>query len=83
MRCETTPVERLIRGLLAVMLGSFAFSSLDNLWCAIPAATCATFLLIGTITGWCPTNLLFREQVNASGEPNPFGIPEAPQKVKF
>ena len=35
-----------------------ALSMLDNPWCAIPAGACAVLLMVGAITGWCPSDLL-------------------------
>jgi len=77
--CAVNRGERVVRGLIAVVLAAFAVSSLDNLWCAIPAAVCAGFLMIGAITGWCPTDLLARTL--AGVEPNHLGYPEAPQPL--
>lgn len=72
--CAPTRTDRIARGVVSVFLASFALSTLDNLWCAIPASICATFLMIGAITGWCPTDL-FRSRGTAA--PNAFGFPEA------
>lgn len=62
----------------AAFLGAFALSSLDQPWCAIPAGVCASFLTIGAITGWCPTQLLSR---GASAPPNALGYDEARQPI--
>ncbi len=72
IRCATTPSERIIRGVLALFTASVAANTWStNLWCAIPAAICATFLVIGAITGWCPTSLLTRTvAVDAEQQPN-------------
>ncbi len=77
--CAVTPVERVLRALAAVFVGAFALSMGDNLWCAIPAGICATLLLVGAVTGWCPTALLPR-RVDAPQE-NTLGIPEARQRI--
>ena len=49
--CAVGRGERGIRAVIAVFLAAFALNNLDNLWCAIPAGICATFLAIGAITG--------------------------------
>ncbi len=77
--CPVGRGERLLRGLAAALLVAFAATSLDNLFCAVPAATCAAFLAIGAITGWCPANLLSR--TSTPTEPNELGYPEAPQEL--
>lgn len=77
--CATSPGERIVRGVGALVMGGIAASTATNPWCAIPAAVCAAFLMIGAITGWCPTNLLTRRPTPA--EANTLGYPEAPQKI--
>lgn len=77
--CAVTPGERIFRAFAAVFVGAFALSSLDNLWCAIPAGVCSGFLAFGAITGWCPTSLLPREA--EATEPNTLGIPESRQHI--
>lgn len=58
----------------AVFAGTFAFAMSAQPWCAVPAATCATFLLIGAVTGWCPTKVLGRRAT----QPAPtHGYPDA------
>ena len=73
--CSSSRTDRVVRGIVSIMLAGFALSTLDNLWCAIPAGVCATFLMIGAVTGWCPTDLLNRQAPNST--PNAFGFPEA------
>lgn len=63
----------------AVFLGAFALSSLDQPCCAIPAGVCATFLTIGAVTGWCPTQLLMRRDAPAPA--NTLGYDEARQPI--
>ncbi len=70
-----TPGERLLRGAGAVFVGAFALSMADNLWCAIPAGICAVLLMVGAITGWCPTSVIPR-RADAVAENN-LGIPDA------
>ena len=72
--CAPSRTDRIIRGVVSVFLAGFALNTLDNLWCAIPASICATFLMIGAITGWCPIDL-FRSRGTTT--PNAFGFPEA------
>lgn len=60
------------------MTAGIAVSAAPNLWCAIPAAICSTFLMIGAITGWCPTNLLTGRSRSAQGA-NSLDYPEALQ----
>ena len=75
--CAVGRGERGVRAVIAVVLAAFALSNLDNLWCAIPAGVCAAFLVLGAITGWCPTDLLDRAQ--GGTESNALGYPEARQ----
>ncbi|WP_430645295.1 YgaP family membrane protein [Agromyces sp. GXS1127] len=77
--CAVSRGERVLRGVIAVFLAAFALSNLDNLWCAIPAGVCATFLAIGAVTGWCPTDLFSRAAVET--EPNALGYPEARREL--
>lgn len=77
-RCAVRPAERIGRGAVSAFLALFALSSLDNLWCAVPAAVCAFFLVIGAITGWCPTDLLTRPR---APEENTLGYAEARQRI--
>ena len=80
-QCATTKDERIFRAVMSVILAAFSLNTwADNLVCAIPAAICATFLMIGAITGWCPTQLFQSRNQQA---PNSLGIPEAPEKIKL
>ena len=79
-RCAVTPGERVIRAAASVVVGAVALNSVGNLWCAIPAGICATFLAIGAITGWCPTNLLPSTR-RVTPEPNTLGYAEARQHI--
>ncbi len=80
-QCSTTKSERIFRGAMAVILAGFSLNVwADNLICAIPAAICSVFLLIGAITGWCPNQLL---KPRTEQMPNTLGIPEAPEKIKL
>ena len=63
----------------SVFLTAVSLSSLNQPWCAIPAGVCATFLAIGAITGWCPTQLLDRR--DAHTPTNPLGCDEARQPI--
>lgn len=75
--CHVSRSDRVVRAVLAVVLASFATST-DTLWCAIPAGLCATFLIVGAITGWCPTDLLRRPEPQRE---NAFGYPDARDAV--
>lgn len=65
--------------LTAVFLGAFSLSSLDQPWCALPAGACATFLTVGAVAGWCPTQLLVRRDAQAPA--NTLGDDEARQPI--
>ncbi len=56
--CAVTRGERMGRAAASIFVGAFSLSMLDNLWCAIPAGVCAVLLMVGAITGWCPSDLL-------------------------
>lgn len=71
--------ERGIRAVIAVFPAAFALDNLDTPWCAIPAGVCATFLAIGAITGWCPTDLVARTPTETDA--NALGYPEARQQL--
>lgn len=85
--CAVTPGQRTFQVVAAVVTASLAIGFRDNLLCAIPTAACSVFLLIGAITGWCPSGLLGSAVERVTGqrrgrEPgNAFGIPEAPTPV--
>lgn len=64
-----------------MFIGAFALSTLEQPWCAVPAAICSVLLGVGAITGWCPTDLLSRGTADTS-EPNSLGYPEALQKIE-
>lgn len=78
--CSTTPGERLTRGVAALVLGFVGLGMLGTAWCAVPMLACATFLLIGAVTGWCPTDLLTRRRAR---RPNTFGYDEGTQHVRI
>ena len=63
----------------SVFLTAVSLSSLNQPWCAIPAGVCATFLAIGAITGWCPTQLLNRR--DAHTPTTTLGCDEARQPI--
>jgi hypothetical protein len=77
--CAVNRGERGIRAVVAVFLAAFALNNLDNPWCAIPAGVCASFLAIGAITGWCPTDLFARTP--SETDANALGYPEARQQL--
>lgn len=66
-----------MRAVAAVVLAAFSASMWSsNLLCAVPAALCSTFLAIGAITGWCPTQLLRGLPTRHRAEPHTLGVPE-------
>lgn len=81
--CAAGPVDRVIRGVLAVIVGAFALSNLAaQSWTAIPTGICAILLTVSAVTGWCPTDLL-RGRAAPEQEPNTLGFPEARQHVEI
>ncbi|WP_292811213.1 hypothetical protein AB2L57_04825 [Microbacterium sp. HA-8] len=91
-RCAATRGERIGRGFASVFVGAFAVSTLDNPWCAVPAAICSVLLMVGAVTGWCPTDLLRAGSGWRSGSGAPssdpaagtptFDYPVAPEPVR-
>lgn len=83
MRCATTKSERVLRGIISIIVGAFSLSLMDNLVLAIPTAVFSVLLMIGAFTGWCPTNLLVSRpwERRDPAEQNAFGIPEAPERI--
>lgn len=81
--CSVTPTDRAMRALAAVVLAAFSASMWStNLLCAVPAATCSFFLVVGAVTGWCPTQLLRRvAQHGDAPVPTALGFPEALQDL--
>ena len=73
--CPATPADRLLRGVVAVIVAAFALTATSG-WCAVPAFLCAGCLAFGAITGWCPTDVL-RRRPRAEPAPNRLGYPEA------
>lgn len=72
--CATTPGERVMRAVLAVLAAGVATSMWSTRpWCAVPAAICTAFLVVGAATGWCPTSLL---PAHRAAEPT-HGYPDA------
>ena len=78
--CTTSPVDRVVRGIVAVFVGAFGLSMTGQPWCAIPAGICSILLAIGAITGWCPTDLLRTRQAETAPRNAP-GYAEARQKI--
>ena len=61
---------------------AFAAALSPSMVCTVPMAVCATFLMIGAITGWCPTQLFKgRGTRSARRSPNTLGFPEAPHAL--
>lgn len=79
--CATTPGERWGRAAGSLLMG-LAAALAPSLWCTVPMAVCATFLMIGAITGWCPTQLFKgRGTRSVQRNANTLGYPEAPQDL--
>ena len=72
-RCATTPRERWGRAVGAVVVGGVALGMSDQLWTAVPLGVLTVFLVIGAITGWCPTDLLAPRRGQEAPRPNAFG----------
>ena len=77
--CSRSRSERVLMALAGIFLAALSLNSLDQPWCAIPAGVCATFLAIGAITGWCPTQLLNRRDTHTPT--NTLGCDEARQPI--
>ncbi len=77
--CATTKGDRLFFAAMAAIVGVMAGSMLTsgNYWCGIPAAVCTTFLVIGALTGWCPSQLLRSKPRQEAPNMGSLGIPEA------
>ena len=75
--CAVTTGERATRAVLAAVAGTVAYAAGTSgwLWCAVPAAACATLLALGAVTGWCPTSLLRRREPATIGTDH--GYPDA------
>lgn len=76
--CATAPSERVGRGVGGLVLGFVALGVLDTLWCAVPMMVCSVLLLVGAVTGWCPTDLLARRPAR---RPNSLGYVDATHVV--
>ena len=72
--CARNPVDRVVRGIVAIVLWSVALSSGGSLAIAIPAGLIALVFSIGALTGKCPHEFFIRRPEPKS---NALGIPEA------
>lgn len=81
--CAVTPGQRAARGVLALLVGAVGVAAAHDgqLWLAVPAGVFATFLVIGAVTGWCPTNLLRPREHDAIGAAH--GYPDARRLVRL
>lgn len=81
--CATTPGQRAARGVLALLVGALAVAAggSGELWFAVPAGLFAVFLVIGAVTGWCPTSLLRPREHDAIGSAH--GYPDARRLVRL
>lgn len=75
----TNRTDRLLFAAAAVFTAAAAASTIDNLWCAIPAALCSIMLTVAAITGWCPAALLPTGRSTQTA--HRFGYPSAPQRI--
>ena len=78
--CPSTPADRVVRGVLAVIIAAFALTS-TSAWCAVPAFVCAGCFAFGALTGWCPTDLPRRRTRREEPAPNRLGYPAARQPI--
>ncbi|NYE21551.1 hypothetical protein [Microbacterium immunditiarum] len=74
-----TRAERVLRGVVALVVAAFAISFADQWWIAVPAGLAATVIAVTAISGRCTSDLVRRRN-----EPVPeeaFGYPEAPTPI--
>jgi len=81
--CAVTPGQRVARGVMALVVGTAAVAAGGSglLWIAIPAGVFAVFLVIGAVTGWCPTSLFSAQGTGAIGTDH--GYPDARLLVRL
>lgn len=72
--CARNPIDRIVRGVVAIVLWSVAFGSGESLALAIPAGLVAVSLTVAALTGKCPHEFFIRRP---EPKPNALGIPEA------
>jgi hypothetical protein len=72
--CSSGTLERVVQGLVGMLLAALALDSLEQPIVAALAAAFAALLLVGTVRGWCPGALLARRTERA--EVNRVGIPD-------
>jgi len=78
--CPSTPTERVVRGVIAVVLAAVAVTSYPSWLIVVPTALMAAALSVGALTGHCPDYYLTgRRRQQASG--NEFGIQDATEVV--
>ena len=73
--CPSTPTERVIRGIVAVVVAAVAVSTPG--WMALPFALFAAVLAIGALTGKCPNQYFTGKrtvQTNSMGYPDAVDI---------
>lgn len=78
--CSRNPVDRVVKGIVAIMLWSVAFAPGESLVLEITAGLVAAWLSIAAITGKCPHKLFQRKP---EPKPNAMGIPEARDALKL
>ncbi len=79
--CNNSKTERVVRGVVALVVAAFAVGMIDQWWIAAPAGVFAAFLAVTSVTGWCPADLLPRRRV-APVRQNTLGFPDARELVR-
>ncbi|MCI1675389.1 MAG: DUF2892 domain-containing protein [Ancrocorticia sp.] len=72
--CATSPAERIIRGVIALVLIAVVISAPTN-WMAIPIGLFALVMAIAAITGKCPNQYFASSPRKA--QKNALGVPDA------
>lgn len=60
MSCAPRATERIIQGVVAVLVLAFALDAAPDLGIAIIGSAAAVVLAVGAVRGWCPGSLLRR-----------------------
>lgn len=79
--CPSTPTERIVRGVIAVVLAAVAVTSYPTWLIVVPTGLMALALSVGALTGHCPDYYLTARRGAASATPNRFGITDASDLV--
>jgi hypothetical protein len=77
--CPAGSGERIVRGILSLVLGGFAVAAVETSpWLAVAIGLAAAVPAFGAVTGRCPTDFLQHRRPPA---PNALGVPEARQPI--